>query len=137
MGKRDNSLLWVITTAGSNRAGIGYEARTFVTQVLQGVVSNDSQFGIIYGLDDEDDWTSEAALIKANPNWGVSVQPKVVLRLQAKAKQLPAAVNTFKTKHLNEWSAPMWPGWICEPGNTARIRRFHWKISKASPAGWD
>src|SRR5574343_911855 len=27
-GKRDNSLLWVITTAGSNRAGICYEVRT-------------------------------------------------------------------------------------------------------------
>ncbi len=26
-GKRDNSLLWVITTAGSNRCGICYEVR--------------------------------------------------------------------------------------------------------------
>jgi phage terminase large subunit-like protein len=33
-GKRDNSLLWVITTAGSNRSGICYEIRTFVTRML-------------------------------------------------------------------------------------------------------
>jgi phage terminase large subunit-like protein len=33
-GKRDNSLLWVITTAGSNRSGICYEIRTFVTRLL-------------------------------------------------------------------------------------------------------
>ena len=32
-GKRDNSLLWVITTAGSNRSGICYEVRTFVTRL--------------------------------------------------------------------------------------------------------
>ena len=102
-GKRDNSLLWVITTAGSNRSGICYEIRTFVTRLLDGVFEDDSQFGIVYGLDDGDDWTLESALIKANPNWGISVRPEVLAPLQAKAMQLPSAVNNFKTKHLNEW----------------------------------
>ena len=102
-GKRDQSLLWVITTAGSNRAGICYEVRTFVTRLLDKVFEDDTQFGIIFGLDDGDDWTTEAALIKANPNWGVSVRPEVLLPLQAKAMQLPSAANNFKTKHLNEW----------------------------------
>lgn len=102
-GKRDNSLLWVITTAGSDRAGICYEVRTFLTRVLDGVVDDDSQFGIIYGVDDGDDWATEAALIKANPNWGVSVRPEVILPLQAKALQLPSATNNFRTKHCNEW----------------------------------
>ena len=102
-GKRDNSLLWVITTAGSNRAGICYEVRTFVTRLLDGVFEDDSQFGIIYGLDEGDDWVTEESLIKANPNWGVSVRSEVLLPLQAKAMQLPSAVNNFKTKHLNEW----------------------------------
>lgn len=102
-GKRDNSLLWVITTAGSNRSGICYEIRTFVNRLLEGLFEDDSQFGIIYGLDDNDDWTSESALIKANPNWNVSVRPEVLLPLQAKAMQMPSAANNFKTKHLNEW----------------------------------
>ena len=102
-GKRDNSLLWVITTAGSNRAGICYEVRTFVTKLLDGVVQDDSQFGIVYGLDDGDAWDTETALIKANPNWGISVRPEVLGPLQAKAMQLPSAINNFKTKHLNEW----------------------------------
>ena len=102
-GKRDNSLLWVITTAGSNRAGICYEARTFVTKLLNGVFEDDTQFGIVYGLDDGDDWTTENALVKANPNWGISVRPEILGPLQAKAMQLPSAVNNFKTKHLNEW----------------------------------
>ena len=102
-GKRAQSLLWVITTAGSNRAGICYEVRGFVTKVLNGSVKDDSQFGIIYGLDDGDDWTTEDALIKANPNWGISVMPEVLLPLQAKAMTMPSAANNFKTKHLNEW----------------------------------
>lgn len=102
-GKRDNSLLWVITTAGSDRAGICYEARTFVTRVLGGQIEDDSQFGIVYGLDDGDDWGTEDALVKANPNWGISVRPEVILPLQAKALQLPSATNNFRTKHCNDW----------------------------------
>ncbi|WP_300337235.1 terminase TerL endonuclease subunit [Accumulibacter sp.] len=102
-GKRDNSLLWVITTAGSNRSGICYEVRTFVTKLLDRVFDDDSQFGVVYGLDDGDDWTLEESLIKANPNWGISVRPEVLIPLQAKAMQMPSAVNNFKTKHLNEW----------------------------------
>jgi phage terminase large subunit-like protein len=102
-GKRKQSLLWVITTAGTNRSGICYEVRGFVLKVLNGSTKDESQFGIVYGLDDGDDWATEAALIKANPNWGVSVMPEVLLPLQAKAMAMPSAANNFKTKHLNEW----------------------------------
>jgi phage terminase large subunit-like protein len=77
--------------------------RTFVTRLLDGVFEDDSQFGIVYGLDDGDDWTSEYSLMKANPNWGISVRPEILGPLQAKAMQLPSAMNNFKTKHLNEW----------------------------------
>lgn len=102
-GKRDQSLLWVITTAGSDRSGICYEVRGFVTKVLDRVIEDDSQFGVIYGLDDDDDWASEESLKKANPNWGVSVRPEVVLPLMAKALQMASATNNFLTKHLNRW----------------------------------
>lgn len=103
IGKRLQSLLWVITTAGSNRAGICYEVRGFVSKILKGNAHDETQFGIIYGLDKDDDWTTEEALIKANPNWGVSVMPEVLLSLQAKAMSMASASNNFRTKHLNEW----------------------------------
>lgn len=102
-GKRAQSLLWVITTAGSDRSGICYELRSYITKLLDGVFADDSQFGIIYTIDDGDDWQTEAALKKANPNWGVSVRPEIVLGLQSKAMQLPSATNNFLTKHLNVW----------------------------------
>jgi len=103
IGKRSQSMLWVITTAGSNRAGICYEVRGFVRKVLEKTGQDDTQFGIIYGLDKDDDWTTEESLKKANPNWGVSVMPEVLLPLQAKAMSMPSAANNFRTKHLNEW----------------------------------
>lgn len=103
MGKRLNSLLWVITTAGFDTAGICYEVRTMVREVLKRTVEDETQFGVIYTIDDDDDWTSPDALQKANPNWGVSVMPDVIIPLQQKAITLASAANNFKTKHLDVW----------------------------------
>ena len=103
IGKRTQPLLFVITTAGSNRAGICYEVRSFVIKTLTGKSKDESQFGIIYGLDKKDNWTTLKALKKANPNWGVSVDSETVIALQHKAMTMASAANNFKTKHLNEW----------------------------------
>ncbi|QQP93548.1 terminase large subunit (plasmid) [Skermanella sp. TT6] len=103
IGKRDQSLLWCITTAGSDRSGICYEVRTFCTKVLDGVAQDDSQFAIIYTIDDDDDWTSEKSWQKANPNWNVSVMPEIIGQLATKAMAMPSAQNNFLTKHLNVW----------------------------------
>lgn len=102
-GKRKNSLMFVITTAGFDTSGICYEVRTMVTKVLEKSVMDETQFGIIYGLDEGDDWTTVEALEKANPNWGISVRPEIITSLMKKAIALPSAVNNFKTKHLNIW----------------------------------
>lgn len=118
IGKRSQSMLWVITTSGSDRAGICYEVRGFVSQILNDTLiqhdglgykvegsaaQDDTQFGIIYSIDDGDDWTSEEALVKANPNWGVSVMPEILIPLQQKAVQMSSAANNFLTKHLDVW----------------------------------
>ena len=47
-GSRSQPLVWIITTAGSNRSGICYEQRTYLTKVLEGVFKDQSYFGIIY-----------------------------------------------------------------------------------------
>lgn len=103
LGKRLNSLMWVITTAGFDKTGICYEVRSMVTKVLSGAVSDETQFGIIYSIDKDDDWTTEEALEKANPNWNISVRPEVVGSLQRKAMAMSSAANNFLTKHLNVW----------------------------------
>lgn len=103
LGKRLQSMLFAITTAGSNRSGICYEVRSYLMKILAKKVHDDSFFGIIYTIDDGDDWTVEAAWRKANPNWGISVQPDVIAKLAYKAMQLPSAINNFLTKHLDVW----------------------------------
>lgn len=102
-GARDQPMIWVITTAGSNRAGVCYEQRTHVIKVLQGVVEDETTFGIVYTIDDEDQWDEPAAWIKANPNWGVSVMPDDMEAAARKAASMPSALNGFLTKRLNVW----------------------------------
>lgn len=126
LGKRKNSLMWVITTAGFDTSGICYEVRTMVREVLEGTVSDETQFGTIYGLDAGDDWKSVEALEKANPNWGVSVMPEMVTSLQKKAVALPSAAGNFQTKHLDVWcsAASSWmnmPEW--QKGGDFSLRR--------------
>lgn len=102
-GSRDQPLLWQITTAGFNRAGICYEQRAYVVKILDGVVDDPEYFGIIYTIDEDDDWTDPDIWRKANPNWGVSVDPDDIARKARKAMEMAAARNNFLTKHLNVW----------------------------------
>lgn len=102
-GARDQSLLASITTAGSDRAGICYEQRTYVVKVLEGVFSDERYFGVIYTLDDQDDWTDPDVWPKANPNYGVSVLVEDFERSAREAMNKPSAQNNFLTKRLNVW----------------------------------
>jgi phage terminase large subunit-like protein len=106
-GAREQSLLWAITTAGSNRAGICYEQRNYVTKLLQQIFDDETYFGIIYTLDKEDikkkDYFRPEIWQKANPNYGISVEPDDLARKAHKAQQTPSALANFLTKHLNVW----------------------------------
>ena len=102
-GAREQSLLWNITTAGTDRSGICYERRTHITKVLDRVVEDASMFGIIYSIDDQDDPFLPSSWAKANPNWGVSVLKEDMEAAARKAEAMPSALNNFLTKRLNVW----------------------------------
>lgn len=109
MGARTQPMLVVITTAGTNLAGPCFAKSNQVKKVLEGLVGfdNDRLFGIIYTIDTgeagDDDWTSEAALRKANPNFGVSVFRDYLLGQVKDAIQDSTKQNTCQTKHFNIW----------------------------------
>lgn len=102
-GAREQSLLWNITTAGTDRSGICYERRTHVTKVLDGVIDDPTMFGIIYTLDEGDDPHDPTSWAKANPNWGKSVLMDDMAAASRKAEAMPSALNNFLTKRLNVW----------------------------------
>lgn len=117
--KRPQSLIWCITTAGVDIAGIGYEQHNYSIQVLQGAIRADNFFAAIWTIEegtsevDEvtgerteilgDDWTDPAVWEKVNPNWHVSIDRESYTQEAHKAQAIPSARANFMTKHLNVW----------------------------------
>jgi phage terminase large subunit-like protein len=102
-GARSQPLISMITTAGSDRAGVCYEQREYTRKILEGVHQDESWFGVIYTLDPEDDWRDPTTWRKANPNLGVSVKLDDMEAAARKAMATPSAVGGFLTKRLNIW----------------------------------
>lgn len=103
MGAREQPIMLVITTAGSNIGGPCYLMVREAEKMLDGVTDIPDLWAILYGKDIDDDWTSDIALKKANPNYDVSVSGEFLLARQRDAKQSSTKQNVFRTKHLNEW----------------------------------
>lgn len=106
-GSREQPMIIAITTAGVDRRSVCYEKHEYTRKVLEGwgdgSFEDDTWFGMIYTLDEGDDWRDESVWIKANPNLGVS---KYFDDLQMKAKrseQMPAALANFQRRELNIW----------------------------------
>lgn len=111
MGARSQPVLPMITTAGSNISGPCYQHQKQLQKILEGTLEDDTRFGIIFAKDKDDDWTSEVALRKANPNFGISVSAEFLLNSLKEAINDPRKQSTFRTKHLNEWVGSSSP-WI-------------------------
>jgi phage terminase large subunit-like protein len=106
-GSREQPMIIAITTAGIDRRSVCYEKHEYTRKVLEGwkdgSFEDDTWFGIIFTLDEGDDWRDESVWIKANPNLGVS---KYIEDLRMKAKragQMAAALNNFLRRELNVW----------------------------------
>jgi len=107
MGAREEPLLLTITTAGDNLEGPCHRQERECKRVLERLVSNERLFVLIYTVDEDIPWDTEAALIMANPNYGVSVSADYLKHRQQVAMNDPAKAGIFKTKHLNQWVGAM------------------------------
>jgi len=103
MGARNQPMMWVITTAGFDIAGPCYEMRERAIEMLEGTSQDDELFATVYTIDPGDDWTTDEAILKANPNAGVSVKLAYLKSQRDQAVSRARLANKYKTKHLNVW----------------------------------
>lgn len=103
MGARKQPLLCIITTAGFDKISPCFSYRKMITEILIGEKKDDNTFGIIYTLDDEDDWQNSDVWIKSNPNLGVSVKLDFLKSELVDALNQPSKQTAFLTKNLNLW----------------------------------
>lgn len=103
-GARRQPLIFGITTAGFDRQSICWQLNEYAQKVLDGVIEDDTFFGLIYSLDEGDDWQNEDVWCKANPNLGISKKLDDLRRKAARAKEMPSSLNSFLRLELNVWT---------------------------------
>ncbi len=110
LGKRINNLFLSITTAGNRAMGVCWNTRKRLIAVLAKQKVEDSFFGLIYTLDQEEIKEKKIAhqperWIKCNPMWGITLTKSGLIERYNKAvAQSPAAVLEFERTRLNIWS---------------------------------
>lgn len=101
---RKQPLFIMLTTAGYDRQSVCYEMHTYSQEILDGIVTDDSFWAVIYTIDDGDDWLSPKTWKKANPNIGVTIGLDAIEEEAKQAKAIIGYQNTFKRLTLNVWT---------------------------------
>ena len=104
MGKREQPLMIVVTTAGHDRGSICWELHQHAKRVLDDPMVDPSFLPVIYAADATDDWTDERVWEKANPNLDISIKRDYLREQCQRAKENPALENVFRNLHLNQWT---------------------------------
>ena len=126
MVARKNPLRIYITTASFTKDTKFFEDLTAFETILNGdAPDNPHWFGLLYGLDPQDNWKDETTWAKANPMHGISVYQEAIKERCEQAKSKPAALNEFLCKSLNVYVS----------ANTAWIDRDYWDKSIGEDKG--
>lgn len=103
MGSRRQPMTIITTTAGVSKDGPCYEKRAQVVSVLKKSFENNQLFGVIYTVDEGDDWREMSSWHKANPNFGVSFFEEYAKQQLQEAEQTVSKQAIIKCKNLNIW----------------------------------
>ena len=102
MVARKNPLRVYITTASFTKETKFFEDLKMFESMLKGEAQdNPHWFGLLYGLDPQDDWRDERTWKKANPMHGISIYQDAIKERAAQAALKPASLNEFLCKTLN------------------------------------
>jgi len=112
---REQPLFVSITTAGFDRQSVCWEQHEYARKIIKGQVFAPSFFALIYSTNWEDaearntdeqelDWRSEEAWIKANPSLGETIKLEDLRQECLEAQESPLKENAFKRYRLNIWT---------------------------------
>lgn len=115
MQARRNPLHLTITTAGMNQNVPCYKLHRTAREILEGIKTDDAFFGMVYELEEGDDWTNAATWAKANPSLGHTLSVDALEKQATQARNLGSSAEVeFKTKHCNVWTSAA-KTWIRDP----------------------
>ena len=100
---RMQPLYFLITTAGTDTNSICYEQHQKAKDILEGRKIDRTFYPVIYGAEDDADWTSPKVWKQANPSLGETIGMEKVVAACESARQNPGEENAFRQLRLNQW----------------------------------
>lgn len=117
MVARKNPLRIYITTASFTKETLFFENLQYLKTMLHGQAEDNPRwFGLIYGLDEGDDWKDQKTWAKVNPMHGISINAEAIETRVKEAQAKPSAVNELLCKTFNVWVS----------ANSAWVDVQHW-----------
>ena len=100
---RTQPLFFLITTAGTDRHSVCFEQHQKAEDILCGRKADPTFYPVIYGAEDDADWTSKEVWYRANPSLGHTIDIGKVRNACLSARDNPAEENIFRQLRLNQW----------------------------------
>ena len=100
---RMQPLFFLITTAGNDTNSICYEVHQKAKDILEGRKIDPTFYPVIYGAEQDEDWSDPKVWKKANPSLGITVGIDKVEAAYESARQNPGEENSFRQLRLNQW----------------------------------
>jgi phage terminase large subunit-like protein len=121
MVARANPLRIYITTASFTKETLFFENYQYLKAILSGSAPDDPRwFGLLYSLDEGDDWKDPKNWAKVNPMHGISINTESIEQRVKEAMAKPQAVNELLCKTFNVWVS----------ANAAWIDVGHWEAAE-------
>ncbi|MDR2821725.1 MAG: terminase large subunit [Mycoplasmataceae bacterium] len=102
---RKNGLVLIITSAGLDISGPCYIENEKSKKILNGILTDETYFTIIYSYDDKDKWSDPSLFIKANPSLGPILKQDILENDLTDALITPSHQADFKSKTCGIWSS--------------------------------
>lgn len=108
---RRQPLVFVITTAGDDPLSVCREQHDYAKGILRGEIVDTRYFAYIRaaqqvseGDEVDDDWKDPEAWKRANPSYGITIDPQDFAADAKEAEKTPTGVASFKRYSLNVWA---------------------------------
>ena len=129
---RKNPMIMLISTAGFMVDSFCFDMVETMKNILKGDIHDESFFGMLFMLDEKDDYHDRSCWIKANPSLGTVIQMEAMEIEYQQAMNRPSELPNFLTKNLNVFTAAT-EAWLedavlkkrfksLDPGQLERLR---------------
>ncbi|MEQ1614463.1 MAG: terminase TerL endonuclease subunit, partial [Hyphomicrobiaceae bacterium] len=118
-------LQFLISTAGEDQNGFGYEVWDECEMIANGALDDPETLVVMFGAKEGDDLADPRVQAAANPNFGISIQPDDLAAAVKNALALPRKLPKLKRYNFNLWAsdfatwlpADMWAACTSKPGD--------------------